>query len=100
MTSEQLCERMTVAGDVSGQQFGVAALLPNLRSQAHGRTVTNRRGCSTSPQRASAVDSTYDAACTVISEISERFLPAVLPSVEIHTSRLDVGDAALTGMLL
>jgi hypothetical protein len=44
MAEEQLLERIAIARDVSGQQFGVATLsgtlLPNLRG-AHRRTVTN-----------------------------------------------------------
>src|SRR6185437_397922 len=42
----------------------------------------------------------YDAACTVISEIFAWLLPSRVPSVEIHTSRFDVGAADLTEMVL
>jgi|SRR5579884_1612741 len=56
MTVEQLGEGVAVAGDVIGQQFGVAALPPNRRFQTHGRTVTNRRVRSTSPQTGWFVD--------------------------------------------
>jgi hypothetical protein len=43
---EQFLERVTVACDVSRQEFGVAALF------CHGRTVTNRWVAGTSPDRA------------------------------------------------
>lgn len=103
MAVEQLGERVVVTGNMGGQQFGVAALPSHLQPKTHGRTVANRCGPSTSPTQAPSPlsrGSGYDAACTVISEMSARLLPAVEPSVEIHTSRFDVGDAALTGMLL
>jgi len=41
-----------------------------------------------------------DAACTVTSAMSERLSPLLVPRVEIHTSRSDVGADTLTGMLL
>jgi hypothetical protein len=44
--------------------------------------------------------SVHDAACSVISEMSERLLPPVVPSVEIHTKTVDVGVRVFTGMLL
>src|SRR5690242_18311955 len=40
-----------------------------------------------------------DAALTVISEISLRFLPSTVPSVVIHTRTLDVGAALFTEMV-
>ena len=42
----------------------------------------------------------YGAAWTLISETSVRLFPAVWPSVEIHTSRCDVGCPAGTAMVL
>ena len=40
-----------------------------------------------------------DAALSVISEMSERLSPFTEPSVEIHTSTFDVGDASSTSMV-
>jgi hypothetical protein len=116
MPVEQLLEGIAVARDVRGQQFGVAVLLLTvlltLAPEAHRRTVTNQLVPGTSPDGAGAVRSVrseemepkitgcQDAACTVISEMAATLLPLVVPSVEIHTSRCDVGDDALTGMLL
>ncbi len=101
MAVEQLLEGVAVAGDVGRQQFGVAAFfltfLPNPAPETHGRTVTNRRIPGTSPE---PEPMGQDAACTVTSERAARLWPLVVPSVEIHTSRYDVGDDALTGMLL
>lgn len=36
----------------------------------------------------------------MISEITARLLPPVLPNVEIHTSRFDIGEPELTSMTL
>ncbi len=100
VTVEQLLEGVPVACDVGGQQFGVAPLfmklLSNLVPEAHGRTVTNRWIAGTSPDRPMC----QDAAWTVTSPMSVRLSPLVVPNVEIHTSRYDVGADALTGMLL
>ena len=43
---------------------------------------------------------TYEVAFTVISEMSARLLPSTVPRVEIQTNRLDVGEVALTPMVL
>ena len=59
----------------------------------------NRLSRGTSPARVPCVRG-QDAAWTVISEKSVRFLPSMVPNVEIHTSRFDVGAPALTGMTL
>jgi hypothetical protein len=42
VTVKQLAEGITVAGDMSGQQFGVTAFSLDLSPHTHGRTVTNR----------------------------------------------------------
>lgn len=57
MTVEQLLERVAVACDMRGQQFGVAVFLPTLVPKAHGWTVTNRSMPGTSPDPVSAVGS-------------------------------------------
>lgn len=95
MAVEQFFEGVTVTGHVGRQQFGIAALVPHPASEPHGRTVTNTTGPGTSPNLVP-----QEADLTVISEIAVRLLPSVVPSVEIHTSKFDVGDDALTGMTL
>ena len=98
MAVEQLFEGVPVARNMRVQQLGVTAfplnVSPNVSPEAHGRTVANRLPHGTSPAKG------QDAAWTVISEMSARLLPSVVPNVEIHTSRFDVGEPALTGMTL
>ena len=59
----------------------------------------NRLSHGTSPAGVPCVPD-QDAAWTVISERSVRFLPSMVPKVEIHTNRFDVVAPALTGMTL
>jgi hypothetical protein len=42
---------VAIAGDVGCQQLGVTALALNAAPISHGRTVTNRWWCGTSPNR-------------------------------------------------
>ena len=103
MTVEQLVEGIAVAGDVGCQELGVTAFALAVSPDTHGRTVTNRLSRGTSPGHASVSPMNgpdQDAAWTVISEMAALLLPSVVPSVEIHTSRLDVGAPDLTAMVL
>jgi hypothetical protein len=100
---EQLSEGVAVAGDMGRQQLGVTAFPLAVPPDTHGRTVTNRCSRGTSPGWAAVNRSKgpdQDAAWTVISEMAALLLPSVVPSVEIHTSRFDVGAPDLTGMVL
>src|SRR5690625_4052732 len=63
------------------------------------RTVTSRRPEGTSPIH-SAADAPHVAACTVLSGIWLRLSPPVVPMVEIHTSRYDVGVEESAEILL
>ena len=57
-------------------------------------------GTDQAPPRMTSGITVQAAASSVISAISARLLPSVVPSVEIHTSTVDVGGALLTGMRL
>lgn len=111
MTAEQLVEGVPVARNVGCQQLGVSAfpcnispdISPNVSSEAHRRD-SNQSVVTWHFTRTGAVCARagqgQDAAWTVISEMSARLLPSVVPNVEIQTSRFDVGEPDLTGMTL
>ena len=90
---EQLLEGAPVTGSVGGQQSGVAAGgTGGNRTAVVGKTGIGHAADgnhSGTGRHFTAVDPEpgYGSAWTVISETSVRLLPAVWPSVEIHTSR-------------
>ena len=93
----QFLERVAIAGDVGGQQLGVAADNGRAEEAEHGRTVVKPARPGTSPRpRPVRNRRRYDAALTVSPEISVLFLPSVVPIVEIHTTRYVVGAFAST----
>jgi len=56
MTVKQLAEGVAVAGDMGRQQLGVTAFPLAISAEihapdTHGRTVSNRLSCGTSPRR-------------------------------------------------
>jgi hypothetical protein len=65
---------------------------------AHAPDVATPPPARQPPSKSS--DSTYAAACSVMSEISVRLSPSVVPNVVIHTSTLDVFVRSRTAMRL
>src|SRR6185369_1525475 len=86
---EQLLEGVPVTGDVSGQQLGIRPA--DSFEAPHKRTLSGFPGSSLHKFAPLGIAACYEAAFRVTSAMSERLLPSTWPSVDTHTSTLDVG---------